>query len=136
MKPLKNLFLFLSLFAAGAACAAQWSREPGAFELGVYAPPPAHASLYSFNDVFRLTVAGPAIAEYPLAALMGGAALAPLQAASGLAEFPMRVVAAEPQAAGYVFSIVAVREPEQWLVLFSGLALAGWVARRRLVHAI
>ncbi len=129
MKPIKHLivFLLLAAFAASASAAAQWSRDPGAdFQVGVYGPPPAFASLYSFSDVYRLTVAGAAMAEYPLAALQGGPALT---------EYPMRVAAAEPQAAGYVFSIVAVPAPEKWLLLLSGLALAGWVARRRLIHS-
>jgi hypothetical protein len=129
MKSIKQLLAFVLLagLAASAHAAAQWSRDPGAdFQIGLYGPPPAYASLYSFSDVFRLTVAGAAMAEYPLAALQGGPALP---------EYPMRVVAAEPQAAGYVFSIVAVPAPQKWLLLLSGLALAGWVARRRLIHA-
>ena len=38
--------------------------------------------------------------------------------------------------AGPRFSIEPVREPGRWLLLVSGLALAGWVARRRLVNAL
>jgi hypothetical protein len=129
MKSIKQLLAFVLLagLAASAHAAAQWSRDPGAdFQVGLSGPPPAHASLYSFSDVFRLTVAGAAMAQYPLAALGTG---------PGLPEYPMRVVSAEPQAAGYVFSIGAVRRPEQWLLLLSGLALAGWVARRRLIYS-
>lgn len=129
MKTIKHCiaFLFLAGFAAGSQAAAQWSRDRGAdFQIGLYGPAPAYASLYSFSDVFRLTVAGAAMAEYPLAALQGG---------SAMPEYPMRVVSAEPQATGYVFSVVAVPAQEKWLLLLSGLTLAGWVARRRLTNS-
>jgi hypothetical protein len=34
-----------------------------------------------------------------------------------------------------MFSIGAVPEPKSWLLVLSGLALAGWVARRRLGYS-
>jgi hypothetical protein len=43
----------------------------------------------------------------------------------------VRLSAAAPR-----FSIRAVHEPEGWVLLFSGLALAGWVAHRRLVSPL
>src|SRR4051812_37740939 len=85
-----------------------------------------HSALYSFSDVYRLTVGGAAMNEFPLAVTQAG------QVSS---DFPMRVVAAEPPAASYVFSIVAVPQPQRGLLLLSGLALVIWVARRRLIHA-
>jgi hypothetical protein len=78
-----------------------------------------HPARYSFVDVYRLTLSGP-MAAAPLAET------AP--------EAPVRVAlapAAEPR-----FSIVAPREPEKWLLALAGLALAGWVAHRRLSHSL
>ena len=78
---------------------------------------------YSFSDVYRLTVSGPE-------GVLDGAG-------DGLLEdVPMRVVAAEAPPAAYVFSISGVKQPERWLLVLTGLALAAWVARRRLVQAI
>ena len=73
--------------------------------------------MYSFNDVYRLTVNGAAMADFP--------------AAAG----PQRVcVTPQPQSeAG--FSIRAVPAPEGWLLVFPGLAAAFWVARRRMGYS-
>ena len=80
-----------------------------------------HPALYSFVDVFRLTVSAP----------MGAT---PAEAA---AEAPIRVAAPQAQAATEPrFSIAAARQPDKWLLLLAGLALAGWVAHRRLVHSL
>jgi hypothetical protein len=71
--------------------------------------------MYSFADVYRLTVSGAAMADFP--------------AAAG----PLRVAVTQPQPqpeAG--FSVRAVPEPEGWLLVLSGLVAAFWVARRRL----
>jgi len=74
--------------------------------------------MYSFNDVYRLTVNGAAMADFPAAAGTVRVAVSP----------EMRP---QPQSeAG--FSIRAVPAPELWLLVFSGLAAAFWVARRRL----
>jgi|SRR3954463_3488556 hypothetical protein len=74
--------------------------------------------LYSFADVYRLTVNGAAMGDFPVAA------------------GPLRV-AVSPQAAFEAgFSIRAVPAPERWLLIFSGLAAAFWVARRRLGYAL
>ena len=84
------------------------------------AQPPAHPALYSFADVYRLTVAGP----------VGG--VTPLESAP---ETPIRVAApqvpSEPR-----FSITAPTHPDRAILLLAGLALAGWVAHRRLAHAL
>ena len=121
MKALKLCLLAVLAAASGGAFA---DRDFLSQRSTLEFPPalqgaPAHAALYSFADVYRLTV--------------GGAALAALPQAS--ADYPVRVAVTEPQAAGYVFSIAAVKQPESWLLLLSGIALAGWVARRRLNHA-
>jgi len=74
---------------------------------------PHPPQLYSFAEVYRLTVGGAAMADFP--------------AAAG----PLRVTVAQPQPeAG--FPVRAVPAPEGWLLVFSGLAAAFWVARRRL----
>jgi hypothetical protein len=52
------------------------------------------------------------------------------------AQAPLRVTFVQPPAAEPRFSVRAVHEPERWVLLFSGLALAGWVAHRRLVSPL
>ena len=128
MKPLKSRLLAaraavlaasLAAVTGGALADTDFLSQRATLEFqGRGGAAPAHAALYSFADVYRLTVGG-ALAEAPQAA----------------ADYSVRVSVTEPQAAGYVFSIAAVKEPERWLLLLSGLALAGWVARRRLNHA-
>ena len=81
-------------------------------------PDPAR---YSFVDVYRLTVAGP----------MSGPA--PVETAL---EVPMRVATAQAQPAEPRFLVSPVRQSEKWLLALAGLALAGWVAHRRLAHAL
>ena len=57
--------------------------------------------------------------------------------AGSAAETPIRVAAPQPQAAAEPrFSVSAARQPDAWLLLLAGLALAGWVAHRRLVHSL
>lgn len=77
-------------------------------------------SMYSFVDVYQLTVSSAALANLP---------------ALTLNDSPVRVATAapavEPEAA---FAIARVAEPRGWLLL-SGFALALWVARRRLGHS-
>jgi hypothetical protein len=76
--------------------------------------------MHSFADVYRLTVSGAAPENLPALALN---------------ESPARVAfAALAPEAEAAFSIAGVAEPRGWLLL-SGLALALWVARRRLGHS-
>jgi len=73
--------------------------------------------LYSFDDVYRLTVAGAAMADFPDAA------------------GPVRVAVSAPAAAApadFAFSVRRLPSPDRPLLLLSGLAAALWVARRRL----
>jgi hypothetical protein len=110
---MKTLVLLFAVFAACSSAAAQ------NFQNAAAAPAPPHPELYSFADVYRLTVAGPAMANYP--------------AADGA----MRVAATQAQPAAEVqFSIHAVRQPEGWMLLLAGLAAAAWVARRRLAYGV
>jgi len=78
---------------------------------------PVSPQLYSFNDVYRLTVNGAAMADFP--------------AAAG----PLRVAVSPQPAVEAGFSIRAVPAPEGWLLVFSGLAAAFWVARRRMGYS-
>jgi hypothetical protein len=112
MKPL-TLFLFGIALAAGNAMAADSSFQERA------AP---HPALYSFVDVFRLTLSGP----------MPGPV-----SAEPTAEARIRVAAPQVQPAVEMrFTVSSVRRPDKWLLLLAGLALAGWVAHRRLVHSL
>ena len=121
MKPIRSLlFVALAFFVLGSAAAQSLRFDVPA---GLYGAAQASSALYSFSDVYRLTVSGPE-----------GALDESVDAS--LADLPMRVVAAEPPPAAYVFTISGVRQPERWLLMLTGLALAAWVARRRLVQAI
>lgn len=112
MKPPKLILVACLTLAAGAAAATDARFEERSA---------AHPALYSFVDVFRLTVSGPT-----LGLPAESAPQAPIRVAA-----PLTPGAAEPR-----FSISAVRQPDKWLLLLAGLALAGWVAHRRLVHSL
>lgn len=112
MKP-----LLFGIAFAGAAMAA----DPGSFHSGSNASAPPHPSMYSFVDVYRLTVAGP----------MAG--LPPLETAP---DAPIRVAVAQAQPAEPRFTVKSVPQPDTWLVILAGVAFAGWVAHRRLVHSL
>ena len=98
-----------------------WFGGAAAAETDLQARTPQHPALYSFVDVFRLTVNGP----------MG---LAAMDAAP---EAPIRVAAPQQPAVEPSFAVRTSRpQPDKWLLLIAGLALAGWVAHRRLVHSL
>lgn len=92
--------------------------EPSSFHAGAASRAPVPPALYSFADVYRLTVLG-ALAGQPFA---DGA--------------PMRVAAAPAPGAELRFSVTPPRQPATWLLVVAGLALAGWVAHRRLAHGL
>ena len=99
MKPLVRL----ALFSVALACAVSRAGEE---------PAPA---LYSFADLYRVTVS------------------APPSAAFAFAEPQMHLAAREPQvAAAPRFTVTPVPGPGRWALLLAGLAAAGWVAHRRL----
>ena len=106
-------FAFALALAAGTAAA-----ESVPFQLATEARSPAHPALYSFADVYRLTVSGAALADFPLQDTLVRVA-----------------VSSQSAAPDNQFSINSVPEPERWLLLLSGIALAAWVARRRLGYA-
>ncbi|MGQ0546458.1 MAG: hypothetical protein ACT4P3_14165 [Betaproteobacteria bacterium] len=78
----------------------------------------ASPELASFADLVRLSAA------------------APLAAAPAAAPAPLRVTLVQPLPAEPRFAVRAPREPGRWLLLFSGLALAAWVAHRRLAGTL
>jgi hypothetical protein len=111
MKALLAIALLLVASAAAANVSFLDSAQPAT---------PAHPSMYSFADVYRLTVSGER--------LVGLASAAP--------DAPVRVAAAQSApAAELQFSVVRLPEPRGWLLLLAGLALALWVARRRLGYS-
>ena len=92
------------------------ASDPFQAELPPAMPP--HAALYSFADLYRLTVTGEADATL---------------SAAGLEEPAIRVAATPAaRAAEAQFTVRSVPQPSPWLLLASGLAAATWVARRRL----
>jgi hypothetical protein len=118
---MKTLLICLAFVVSAAA-----AGEPASFHSSIAAQPPAHPPLYSFVDVYRLTVAGPMAGLPPLETVPG----VPIRVAAPQTPEP-QAQAAEPR-----FSIAAATQPDKWLLLLAGLALAGWVAHRRLAHAL
>lgn len=85
----------------------------------------AHPSLYSFSDLYRMTVNG---------ASLDAIGVAPMAAAE-----PQQVRVATVQAAPATdlrFTITPVPGPGRWPLLFAGLVVAAWVAHRRLSRAL
>lgn len=78
------------------------------------------AALYSFNDLYRLTVTGTA-PEMP-AAEMPTMRVAKVEAVSAPTELR--------------FTITPVPGPGRWPLLLAGLAAAAWVAHRRLTRPL
>ena len=102
-----------SLLAVLLLCAAQALAADESFHGALRrASDTHHPSQYSFTDLYRLAVSGPS-ASFELAPA---------------GEAPMRTAATQPAAQ---FSVS--EEPQPLLLLLSGLALAIWVARRRLL---
>lgn len=98
---------FLILFACAAfACGA------------ARAEPAPHPELVSFADMLRLSAG------------------APLLPGPAVAQAPVRVTFVQPATTEPRFTVRTVREPGRWMLLLSGVALAGWVAHRRLVSPL
>lgn len=116
MKILHRLVLLCcaAAFAAGAHATIQ---SPAQVAYG-------HPSLYSFSDLYRLTVNG----ETPEPSGVSFFNSEPQQ---------VRVATAQAAAAPEVrFSITPVPGPGRWMLLLAGLAAAAWVAHRRLTRAL
>ena len=109
-----------TLLAIAFALCALPAAASESFQGSLHAAAP-QPGMYSFVDVYKLTVSGAALGNLP---------------ALALSDSPIRVAVAAPVAAPEAaFSIAGVAEPRGWLLL-SGLALALWVARRRLGHSL
>ena len=108
-----------ALLIAFALVAGTSVAEPPSFHAGAASRAAVPPALYSFADVYRLTVSG---------ALAGGQPFA-----DGA---PVRVAAAPALGAEPRFSITPPRQPGKWLLVVAGLALAGWVAHRRLAQGL
>ena len=78
----------------------------------------AHPALYSFADLYRLTVSTAEEARFP-----------------GAAVDPQVRVAAQASALEPRFTITPVPGPRAWVLFVAGLAAAAWVAHRRLTYA-
>jgi hypothetical protein len=78
-------------------------------------------ALYSFADVYRLTVAGPMAGPRPL---------------DTAPDAPIRVAVAQARTPEPRFTVSPLPQPDKWLLILAGVALAGWVAHRRLVHTL
>jgi hypothetical protein len=88
------------------------------FQSAVHATTPTHPSLYSFSDIYRLTVSGAALP----------------QAAN---ESPVRVASVQASPTPELqYSVVRMAEPGRWVLVLAGLAAALWVARRRLGYSL
>ena len=108
MKIFVAIAFVLAAFSAAAA---------DSFQAAASAATPTHPALYSFADVYRLTVSGSPV---PVVAT----------------ESPLRVAAAQSAVAPELqYAVVHIAEPQRWMLLLAGLALALWVARRRLGYA-
>jgi len=77
----------------------------------------AHPALYSFADLYRLSVGADE------ARFTGGAAEPQVRVAA-------QAAAPEPR-----FTITPVPGPRAWVLFIAGLAAAAWVAHRRLTYA-
>jgi hypothetical protein len=120
---MRTFLIAFAFFAAphlAAAAPAAAVSELVSFNAGAGAQLSTHPARYSFVDVYQLTVAGPIAGPAPLET----------------APEAVRVATAQAQPAEPRFLISPVRQPEKWLLALAGLALCGWVAHRRLAHAL
>ena len=115
---MKALLIGISFAAAAATPQALAPVASGA-----QLPAPQHPSLYSFADVYRLTVAGP----------MGGLPIVETPEAPIRVAVQTAVHSSSPEAR---FSVAPAPQPDTWLLVLAGLAAAGWVAHRRLVRSL
>jgi hypothetical protein len=104
------------IFTLALFCAAQPAAAEESFQGALQRSSAAHPSLYSFSELHRLAVSGPA----------AGFSIVPASDA------PMRTATTQPSAQ---FSVSEASQPPLGLLLLSGVAAAMWVARRRLGYA-
>ena len=84
----------------------------------------SHAALYSFSDLYRLTVNAAASESIGLSALN-----------TEPHQVRVATVQAAP-AAEFRFTITPVPGPGRWPLILAGLAAAAWVAHRRLTRPL
>jgi hypothetical protein len=118
MKILRPLLVLLALAAAGGVRAAEAPLL--GFEAG--APAATHPSLYSFADVYRLTVAGEPFGGFRF---MDADAQPRLVSQVSVGSVPEAVP--EPR-----FSVSAPHDDARWALFLAGLFACAWVAHRRL----
>jgi hypothetical protein len=134
MQVLRKILVSLSLAVAASAGAAERFVDVPLPATLPYSEP-AGTALYSFADLYRLTVAGGALETSHLSVPLRGLDLSGPARQARVAAVSEPAAQAGPQAA-YVFSIDRMPEPGRWLLIVSGLALAAWVARRRHGYSI
>ena len=97
-----KLLFRLALCSVALACAVSRAGEE--------APP----ALYSFADLYRVTLSAPPATAF------------------AFAEPQIHLAAREPEVAAPRFTVTPVPGPGRWALVLAGLAAAGWVAHRRL----
>ena len=122
---MKSLAAFLALVSLAAPLRAAGGEALALPQPALAAPASVPAALYSFADVYRLTVGGAPIG-FPRA--KPAAEAVPAQAG-------IRVAVVEAAGADEAaFSVRQLPGASSWLLALAGLALAGWVAHRRLSY--
>jgi hypothetical protein len=109
----------LVLVCLAAGCAAGAAASAGA-DMAY-----GHPALYSFSDLYRLTVEGATpetIGASPIGAEPQQLRVASAQSVAAPAEVK--------------FTITPVPGPRPWMLLLAGLAAAAWVAHRRLTRPL
>jgi hypothetical protein len=116
---MKSLAVFLAVVSLAAPLRAAESEAVALPQPVIAAPTSVPAALYSFADVYRLTT--------------GRAPIGLPQPQR--AETAIRVAAVEAAVADEPrFSVRQLPGASSWLLALAGLALAGWVAHRRLSY--
>jgi hypothetical protein len=117
---MKSLAVFLALVSLAAPLRAADGEALALPQPVIAAPTSVPAALYSFADVYRLTTGRTPIG---------------LPQPQGAAEAAIRVAVVEAAGADEPrFSVRQLPGASSWLLALAGLALAGWVAHRRLSY--
>jgi hypothetical protein len=116
----------LSAVAFALAAVPAWAAAPAtatasdSFQAALAPAAPAQPALYSFADIYRLSVAG-----------------VPLSSFSNPGDVPIRVAASQAAPTPELqFSVVSIAGPQRWALVLAGLAAALWVARRRMGYPL
>ena len=91
------------------------------------------AALYSFEDVYRMALAGP-VAQAPGAFALAAPSDSVVRVAP-VADTTVRAAEVEEAPVTELhFTVDPLPGPQVWLLLLAGIAAAGWVAHRRLAQ--